>query len=238
MNRVFITGDKHGSFGPIFGLVERNAVDPSDILLISGDASYVWDEDYAIKIKTLEQIFPGCIAFIDGNHENFSILDSLPVETWKEGRVHRIGDRVFHLIRGELFSIHGDKYFAFGGARASSWLDKGQALTAWWSREEPSADEICLGERVLRDNLCSINYVLSHEAPMMARAFIPRRKPVDGDYSLPGLFDSWYKLLEPQPLFRKWYFGHMHADMLIFPKMRAIYNNIVPAGIEEKLPWW
>lgn len=44
--RVFITGDKHGSFLPLFGLVEKNNITEDDILIIAGDAEYVWNEDY------------------------------------------------------------------------------------------------------------------------------------------------------------------------------------------------
>lgn len=42
--RIFITGDKHGSLVPFFGLAQRNELTPADILLIAGDAGYVWRE--------------------------------------------------------------------------------------------------------------------------------------------------------------------------------------------------
>ena len=39
--RIFITGDKHGSFYPLFGLADHIELEPSDVLLIAGDAGYV-----------------------------------------------------------------------------------------------------------------------------------------------------------------------------------------------------
>ena len=66
--RVFITGDKHGTFTPLFGLAEKTVLYESDILIIAGDAGYVWNKSYKNNIDSLQQIFPGQIAFIDGNH--------------------------------------------------------------------------------------------------------------------------------------------------------------------------
>ena len=41
--RVFITGDKHGTFTPLCGLAEKTVLYESDILIIAGDAGYVWN---------------------------------------------------------------------------------------------------------------------------------------------------------------------------------------------------
>ena len=56
--------------------------------------------------------------FVDGNHENFERLYNYPVEKWHGGKVHKIRDSVFHLMRGEIFDIDNKKIFVFGGARS------------------------------------------------------------------------------------------------------------------------
>ena len=174
--KVYITGDKHGSLRPFFGLAERGAVKKEDIIIITGDAGYVWDDEYMLKIDTLEQLCPGTIAFIDGNHENHPLLDNLEVSMWNGGRVHRIGDRVLHLMRGEIYTIFGEKYFTFGGARTVSRYVEGVEGIDWFLREEPDADELKSAERVLTDHLEDIDYVITHEAPLMARDHISRVK--------------------------------------------------------------
>ena len=73
--RIFITGDKHGSLVPFFGLAQRNELTPADILLIAGDAGYVWREHDSSPLTTLQQLFPGTVAFVDGNHENHALLN-------------------------------------------------------------------------------------------------------------------------------------------------------------------
>jgi len=150
--RVFITGDKHGSFLPLFGLVEKNNITEDDILIIAGDAEYVWNEDYIYRVETLQQTFPGIIAFIDGNHENHALLNSMEVRKWNGGRVHKVGDRVLHLMRGELYSINRQNIFTFGGARSND-RDRRIQGESWWLEEEPSSEEFEYGRKQLMDNL-------------------------------------------------------------------------------------
>ena len=37
--------------------------------------------------------------------------------------------------------------------------------------------------------------------------------------------------------FKKWYFGHMHEDRQITPKLRAIHNDILIIGEDEPIKW-
>ena len=142
--RVFITGDKHRTFVPLFGLAEKNELRDTDVLLIAGDAGYVWDESYIYDINSLQQIFQCVIAFIDGNHENHELLNSMKVSQWNGGRVHQVGERVYHLMRGEIYSIYGNNYFTFGGARSVD-KDRRKEGVSWWKEEEPSLNEMEYG---------------------------------------------------------------------------------------------
>lgn len=243
--RIFVTGDKHGTFSPFFGLSQHNQLGETDVLLIAGDAGYVWDENYKTALTTLQQLFPGTIAFVDGNHENHTLLNEMELQVWNGGRVHRVAERIYHLMRGELYSIYGTNVFAFGGARSvdmdrmedgfSWWKEAG---SSWWPQEEATEEELAYGERQLTEHLHEIDFVITHETPLMARAHIQRSKAVDPDYRIPALFDRWYELLCGSPRFQKWYFGHMHVDQEITPRLRALYNNILPIGREERLRWW
>ena len=181
---------------------------------------------------------------MDGNHENHALLNALPEEMWNGGRVHRVGERVYHLMRGELYDLYGSRVFTFGGARSvdvdrredgfSWWKERG---ASWWPEEEPSAEEIAYGQRQLTEHLDEIDYVITHETPLLARASITRSKAIDPDYRLPALFDTWYALLEDAPRFRQWYFGHMHVDQVITSKLRGIHNQILPLGGDERVRW-
>lgn len=234
--RVFITGDKHGSFLPLFGLVEKNKITENDILIIAGDAEYVWNEDYIYRVETLQQTFPGIIAFIDGNHENHALLNSMEIRKWNGGRVHKVGHRVLHLMRGEIYSINRQNIFTFGGARSND-RDRRIEGESWWLEEEPTLEEFEYGRKQLMENLDKIDYVITHETPMSAREVISRKKQIDEDYHLPAMLESWYQMISTGDRFKKWYCGHMHVNQQISPQLRAVHSDILLIGDENPVRW-
>ena len=236
--QIYITGDKHGTMLPLFGLAENNELQAEDVLIITGDAGFVWDETYPKTIATLEQTFPGTTVFVDGNHENHDLLNAMEVMEWNGGRVHRVGERVYHLMRGEIYSIHGQTIFAFGGARSSDKNDRRVEGVSWWKGEEPGPEEILYGKEQLMKHLAEIDYIITHEPPLFARASISRKLPLDEDYLLPAVLDEWYALAETAPNLKKWYFGHVHVDQKITPKLRALYNEILLLAEEKPIRWW
>lgn len=236
IGKVFITGDKHGSFLPLTGLVEHNDITEADVLIIAGDAGYVWDDNYPYRVNTISMTFPGTVAFIDGNHENHEILNSLPVCEWNGGKAHEVGERVFHLMRGEVYKINGKTFFTFGGARSND-KDRRVEGESWWKEEDPTPEEFEYGREKLMANLDKIDYVITHETPEFARQFISRTKIIEPDYHLPKLFDNWYDIVSKGKMFKKWYFGHMHVDQSITPQLRALHNEILLIGDETSIKW-
>lgn len=123
------TGDLHGDLFDLrsrvenVGFFKEDGLDvEEDCLLVAGDFGFIWfNEDnslYERQQRQLDEIeeLPITIAFVDGNHENFHELFKYPIEKWNDGKVHRIRKNIVHLMRGEIFNIHGKSIFAFGGA--------------------------------------------------------------------------------------------------------------------------
>ena len=235
---IYITGDKHGTMLPLFGLASNNDLQKEDVLIITGDAGFVWDESYAKTIATLEQTFPGTTVFVDGNHENHDLLNAMEIMEWNGGRVHKVGERVFHLMRGEVYSILGRTVFAFGGARSSDRSDRRIEGISWWKGEEPTPEEIAYGAEQLKRCLPELDYVITHEPPLFARDHITRKLPLEEDYQFPAVLDEWYALAEQAPTLKKWYFGHVHVDQKITPKLRSIYNEVLHLTEERSISWW
>lgn len=227
--RIYITGDKHGAMFLISRFAENNPVNENDILLIAGDTEYVWNEDYIYNVETLHQIFPGIIAFIDGNHDNHVLLNQFEMIHWNGGKVHKIGERVFHLMRGEIYSIYGKNIFTFGGARSAD-KDRRTEGVSWWKEEEPNIEELAYGRKRLLDAIEEIDYVVTHETPLSARSYIKRQKQIENDYALPETFEEWYRLCLQEARFKKWYFGHMHTDQEISSGLQAVFNKIYTIG--------
>ena len=103
---VYITGDMHGDLSrfknPIFKKMKAG-----DVLIVCGDFGFIWDGSRQEKqnLKKLREM-PFTIAFVDGCHENFDILEqSFRTVRWRGGRAHLIAPNIFHMMRGEIFTI-------------------------------------------------------------------------------------------------------------------------------------
>ena len=121
---IYITGDIHAAPSYRFSeesFPEQKEMSKDDFGIICGDFGLVWDKVPQSREKNLLKWLnnkPFTTLFVDGNHENFDRLESYPEEEWHGGKVHRISDSVFHLMRGEMFDVGGVNIFAFGGARS------------------------------------------------------------------------------------------------------------------------
>ncbi len=118
---IFATGDIHSKPNRLSmeAFPEQKEMTRDDYVVILGDFGLVWtkEEDKYEKnwLDWLEDKSFTTV-FVDGNHENFSRLNAMPVETWQGGSVHKIRPHVIHLMRGEVFTLDDAVCFAFGGA--------------------------------------------------------------------------------------------------------------------------
>ncbi len=114
---VYITGDTHGrnsihKIMPEHLAREGIKIQSGDTLIILGDFGipfvatniYMLQEHDREIIKELDKL-PYQIAYLDGNHDNHTIIDKLPSETWNGGTVGRLSKNIIHLKRGELYTI-------------------------------------------------------------------------------------------------------------------------------------
>lgn len=229
---IYITGDTHADIDwekiNTTYFPEQKAMDPfNDYLIVTGDFGGVWDGakfDKYIQKAYNDRKFT--TLFIDGNHENHDLLDQFPVEEWNGGNVHKISDRIIHLMRGQVFDIQGIRFFTMGGAESTDKIGRTEG-ESWWAREMPSDEEY---EEAIR-NLGKVNFevdvVLTHCAP---EGYIGKNmRPVyNADISrmlaenMAGVVDRSGNRLtefldslitEHGLKFKHWYFGHYHRDM-------------------------
>lgn len=122
---IFVTGDIHASYD-IAKLSEScfdtTGLTKDDYVIVCGDFGLVWNnsasEQYWLRWLDAR---PFTTLFVDGNHEGFALLNSLPETTWNGGRVHQVANSVFHLQRGQMFDIDG--------IASSAWVVQLQANT-------------------------------------------------------------------------------------------------------------
>ena len=120
-NMVYVTGDLHGDYSR-FKRPEMKKLRAGDILLVCGDFGFIWDnskQERAVLKKLSEKKYT--IAFVDGCHENFDLLQQYRLVRWRGGVARLIAPNIFHLQRGEIYTIENQKYFAFGGGHSQDY---------------------------------------------------------------------------------------------------------------------
>ena len=171
---------------------------------------------------------PYTVLFVDGNHENFDQLYRYPVKSWSGGRIHELRSNLYHLLRGEVFTLEDRTFFTFGGAKST---DKAQRWpgVSWWPQEEASAENFDNAAKNLTAHDFTVDYVITHTAP--AR-FVDQ--VADMAQRIEGCKTSQLLSgLEELMTYKKWYFGHFHVDYIRDGSVAAwMYQDIVP--IEKK----
>ena len=106
---IYITGDTHGGFQR-FGskyFPQQTQMGRNDYMIICGDFGGLWDggqKDQHWLDWLAEK--PFTTLFVDGNHENFDLLNALPEKEWHGGRVHEVRENILHLMRGRFSARH------------------------------------------------------------------------------------------------------------------------------------
>ena len=106
---IYLCGDTHGinEIGKITNKAFAGGLSADDFVIVLGDFGLFWSEriDEFMARKNIERYFPATLLFIDGNHENFDMLDELPRERKFGGTVSVGGENIFWLRRGEIFCV-------------------------------------------------------------------------------------------------------------------------------------
>ena len=135
---IYVTGDTHGDIER-FKAPEFKKIHRGDTLIICGDFGFLWDnskQEAAALKKLMSKYYT--IAFIDGCHENFDLLEAYPEIKWKGGKARYIGGNIYDFRRDSI---------------------------NWWEREQPTHDEITTALKNLSDNNNKVDYIITHEPP-------------------------------------------------------------------------
>ena len=226
---IFITGDTHGNFD-INKLSHHNwkygkFLTKNDVLIIAGDFGLIWDVNNS---KDTEKYWLDWLSnkewttlFIDGNHENFDRLALYPEVDLFGSKAGKITDSIYHLKRGNIYTIQGKTFFTFGGARSEDKQTRREFIS-WWKQELPSYAEYQHGLATLAAYGNKVDYIITHTAPAFLIHQITGFHFNDTEYDLTKFFDKLYKEVQ----FKQWYCGHLHINEKI-NNVWALYDQIV-----------
>lgn len=228
--KVFLTGDTHGHYDTLklsLFAEKREDLDKDDYVIILGDFGVLWSEDeYDDNTEYLLKMYkklPFTVLWLDGNHENFNLLEKFKTRDMFGGKVRRITKDIYHLERGYIFEIYGKKFFVCGGATS---IDKAYRTeyTSWWPQENISNEDFERSIENLAKHNNSVDFVLTHCAPTRYA------KEVLEHLQFKYMFDINEAKLEDLLMlpikFDKWYFGHYHDDY-DSAKFACLYQNVI-----------
>lgn len=227
---IYVTGDTHRDVdgAKLLSFADKNPqLTKDDYVIICGDFGGVWDERTLDKDLKVYENLPFTTLFVDGNHENFRLLNSFPVTGWNGGKVHIIKPDIIHLMRGQVFGLEGHTIFTFGGATS---VDKAfrREGESWWAEEMPSYEELDEGLANLRARDNKVDYIITHSCGERALMYPPLRTRGNQMSMYPEnhLLSNFEDVVE----YKKWYFGHYHMDGRLNDRMTVLYQDVLPLG--------
>ncbi len=238
---IYICGDLHGDVSihklnttawPI-----QNELTEDDVLIILGDFGLIW-QPYPTKEEKYWMNWllnkPCQIAFVDGNHENFDVIDSFPIiERWN-GLVQPVftnidGKQIYRLRRGEVYNICDLKIFTFGGAKSYDQNNRVE-FVSWWRQELPSYSELDNAYSNLEKHQFCVDFVLTHTAPYQVFKKLQDDFTHLKNHDIDCPCSRYLQLIADRIKFRGWHFGHFHKDnfdvpLCYFDKFFLHFNN-------------
>ena len=227
---IFVTGDTHGyhDFDKLIEFAKDHPeLSKEDYVIIVGDFGGVWSETSIKKDLNPYENLPFMVLFVDGNHENFDLLNSFPVEVWNGGKIHKISKNIIHLMRGQVYQIEGKTFFTFGGATSTDKIYRVKNIS-WWKEEIPSDDDINEANVNLKKYDFNVDYIITHSCDEKALYY----PPLSGRTFQTGVFpeNRILSYFEESVRYKRWYFGHYHLNADINDKKTVLYNKIIRFG--------
>lgn len=222
---IYVTGDTHIPMDihklDVDCFPEQLEMTKSDYIIICGDFGGVWNGSRK-ELDWREWLDSRNFTtlFVDGNHENFELLNSYPIEEWNGGKIHRISSSIIHLMRAQVFNLQGLSFFTMGGGYS---IDRQYRLPgySWWPEEMPSAQEYEEAWINLEKRCFSVDYIISHAAPECFMSLVPIR------YSEEKELNCFLEDVKSKTCYRHWFFGHLHKDRTLDDKHTALYMNTI-----------
>jgi len=217
---VYVTGDTHGNFDR-FKEKSLRKLKKDDTIIVCGDFGFIWNNSRAEKnsLRKLSELKYN-VAFIDGCHENFDLLSSYPVTSWKGGKAHIISDNVIHLMRGQIYDIDNLKIFTFGGGHSDD-IEIRKEANSWYPQEEPTPEEVLEGVNNLIAYDYKVDYIITHEPPSSIKMCLD----IDMFHRLEC--DAFFEQIKDNCSFEHWFFGKCHENKFIPPKFSALFDEVV-----------
>lgn len=224
---VFVTGDTHrlrdGMKLDLFAK-KHPKLTKNDYVIIAGDFGFGLNPETALDDLNFYSNLPFTVLFVDGNHENYDLLENYPIEVWNGGKVQFLKKDIIHLMRGQIYEIDGKKIFTFGGATSS---DKTMRLIynlGWWEKETPTYEEFAEAMENLKKHNNKVDYIITHNCPEKDLYYSDIR--LFSHHPNVCIENSFLTSIDRVTEYKHWYFGHHHVDANVSDKHTVIFQQV------------
>ncbi len=217
---VYITGDTHGDISRFRHRLLKKATS-EDVLIVCGDFGFFWeDSKQEQKLRKKLAALNYTVAFVDGCHENYDLLEQYPTQEWNGGTARIIAPNLVHLLRGEIYTIAGHSFFTFGGGHSQDF--EFRSAKHWWEREQPTYEEIVHAAETLKKHGNQVDYIITHEPPASLKDCL--RVDTLQRLEMHAFFEDLVQMCQ----FSAWYFGKCHMNRYIPIKYYALFDDVLP----------
>jgi predicted phosphodiesterase len=220
---IYLTGDTHAHID--IKNKDFSQLKEKDYLVILGDFGFLFQLQESKEEKWwLDWLNnkPWVTLFVDGNHENFNRLDRLDRIDKFSSVVGVVRLSIFHLLRGHIYNIEGNKIFTFGGAKSIDQNSRVAGLS-WWAREQANYQEQKFGLDNLEKHSNTVDYIFTHTAPS---SIVQRMDNLLEKYK-ENTTTKYLEHIKNNIKFKKWYFGHFHDDDIFNKKFVMLYDKVI-----------
>lgn len=228
---LYVTGDMHGDESRI-AKNRLSMLRGGDTLVVCGDFGFLWDDsarERALRKKLEKRNYTIC--FVDGTHENFELLNRCPVVDWNGGKAHKLQSNVFHMLRGEMYTIEGKTVFTMGGGENPDVDFLEESISANDKAAIPTDQEMLDGVNRMEQVGFHCDYIITHEPPSKVKEFLMLGE--SATFRVTAL-NAYFDELQAQCEYKRWFFGSMHIDKFISAGQTAIFKTIVNAETGER----
>lgn len=214
---IYVTGDLHGDLRRLQSIHLR----ARDTLIVAGDFGFLWRNDLN-ELRVLEKLGkrPFTTLFIDGTHENHTALNAYPTTFFGGAEAHRLGRRLYHVLRGQVLELENKRIFLMGGGDSTDTDVREQGVT-WWKEESPTEEECKAARELLGYCGDRMDYIITHEPPQSVYSFL--HLETSEFTPLRAFFDTLSRELS----FKHWYFGSVHQDKKVTPLYTAVFSEVI-----------
>lgn len=237
---VYVFGDIHGT-EEYYKILPQNFKEASnltrnDVVIVLGDfgipfithaPNWYLKQSDKTAIKRLSTL-SYTLLFVDGNHDNHNFWRVQCRQSKFGGKVQKLPgtDNVFHLMRGEYYTIQGKTFWVMGGASSHD-IEFRTYNKNWWPGEIPSNSEFAHGLETLANHENRVDYILTHTVPENVLSYLNNCTAFKFDDRYDAV-SRYLDTIASSVCYKEWLAGHLHIDLNI-PDFRLsiLYNNYI-----------